>query len=177
MSAVADERTAVDTGTGRRYRRRLFALAAFALLGLDQLTKWLIVSHYALGESLRLCSLLSITYSRNEGAAFGVWHGGGRALAGAAALLIVVVLAWGIRYASRSLLIGWGLACLVGGALGNLADRLRLGYVVDFIQVPLWPVFNVADTCVVIGAGLLMIYGIFGVGELKPPAVAQEDES
>ena len=73
--------------------------------------------------------------------------------------------------------IGWGLACLVGGALGNLVDRFRYGYVVDFIDFHVWPVFNLADTCVVIGAGLLMIHGLTAAPTCKPPEAPAEQAS
>jgi signal peptidase II len=160
MSVQHESPEAPEVAPSRRYRRRFFALAALVLLGLDQLTKWLVVTHLDLGQSHPLGALLSLTYNRNTGAAFGMWHGGGRALAAAAVVLIIMVLIWGGRFASGNRLIGWGMACLIGGALGNLVDRLRLGYVVDFIDLHFWPVFNLADTAVVIGAGLLLLYAL-----------------
>jgi len=83
-----------------------------------------------------------------------------------------VLLVWGSRYARHSALVGWALACVAGGALGNMIDRIRLGHVTDFIDFTFWPVFNFADTCVVIGAGLLLIHGLFHP-QPKPPAAAE----
>ena len=80
------------------------------------------------------------------GIAFGLWSDGGRALPLLAAVCIVLLLLWGSRYARQSGVVGWSLALLVGGALGNMVDRIRGGRVTDFIDLSFWPVFNFADT-------------------------------
>ena len=146
-----------DTG---RSRRALVVLVAALLLALDQLTKWLVVTHLQRGAFVRVCPFLKIKYTYNTGVAFGLWAGGGRVLPVLAAVCIIALLIWGSRYARRSALVGWALALVVGGALGNMLDRVRLGHVIDFIDLSFWPVFNFADMCVVAGALLLLYHGL-----------------
>lgn len=168
-----------SNGTGRRFRRRFFVLMSFVLVGVDQLTKWLVVAYVQPGHPLRVLPFLDFTYSTNTGVAFGMWARGGRLLALAAGACIVGLLIWGAKYAGRNALLGWAIACLVGGALGNVVDRLRLGHVVDFIDFRFWPVFNFADACVVVGAILLLIHGLLS-GQPAPEsctcAPAEESE-
>jgi len=131
-------------------------------LGADQLTKHLIASRCLPGESLPLIpSVLHLTYVQNTGAAFGLFKGQ-RALF---LLLSLLVIAWVIRefLLRRSALtpsLMWGYALVLGGAAGNLIDRLRLGYVVDFIDLKVWPVFNVGDSAITIGVALLIWRGL-----------------
>lgn len=144
-----------------RWRRWLVVAVTVGLVALDQTSKWLVVTSLVPGQTVRVCALLDFTYSHNRGVAFGLWSQGGILLPIIAMVCIVALLLWGRQYASRSGLVMWALALLVGGALGNLLDRVRLGYVVDFIDFRFWPVFNIADTCIVIGALLLLLYGAF----------------
>ena len=130
-------------------------------LAADQLTKALIVASFVHGESLPLLPpLLCLTYVQNTGAAFGLLKG---------QQLLFILLAGGvIVYLPRTLLVGrhltaatvWGSALILGGAVGNLLDRLRLGYVIDFIDVHVWPVFNVGDSAITIGVALLLWQGL-----------------
>ncbi|MBI3321491.1 MAG: signal peptidase II [Candidatus Omnitrophica bacterium] len=123
----------------------------------DQLSKSLILTSFAPGESLPVIpGLLHLTYVQNTGAAFGL-------LKGQQTLFIVLslaVVAWILyEFVRRPLTtssIVWGCALILGGALGNLVDRLRLGYVVDFIDLRVWPVFNVGDSAITIGVALLL---------------------
>lgn len=143
---------------GRRSYRRLFALVVPSLVALDQLTKYLVVTRMRLGESLPVLGrLLSFTSTRNDGGAMGLVPLGGRGLALVAAVFVVVILVWGGRWARRNCWYAWGLAGLLGGALGNLIDRVRLSYVIDFINIHVWPVFNVADIAVCCGAAMILI--------------------
>ncbi|OGX40339.1 MAG: signal peptidase II [Omnitrophica WOR_2 bacterium RIFCSPHIGHO2_02_FULL_68_15] len=128
-----------------------------ATLGADQLTKWLISRSFMPGESLPLIpAALHLTYVRNRGAAFGF-------LQGQQALFIILalgIMAWLVRELafrpSASRAVRWGCALVLGGAAGNLLDRLRFGYVVDFIDLRVWPVFNVGDSAITIGVCLLV---------------------
>jgi signal peptidase II len=133
-------------------------LVAAVVLGLDQLTKAIVRSSMTLGESRRVIGgLLDITYVHNKGVAFGALAGGGAivaALTGVALGAIVVYFVMRSRTAYLWLPVG----LLLGGALGNLLDRARDGAVTDFIDPVLWPAFNVADSCIVIGVlGLLWV--------------------
>ena len=133
-------------------------LVAAAVLALDQLTKAIVRSSIPLGDSRRVIGgVLDITNVHNKGVAFGVLAGGGAivaALTGVALGAIVVYFVMRSRTAYLWLPVGM----LLGGALGNLLDRAREGAVTDFIDPILWPAFNVADTCIVLGVlGLLWV--------------------
>ena len=131
-------------------------------LAADQLTKWLIAGAFAPGHSQSLLGpVLHLTYVQNTGAAFGL-------LRGAHMLFIVcslLVIGWIVRELRlRPSMEGrllWGCALILGGATGNLIDRVRLGYVVDFIDLRVWPVFNVGDSAITIGVGLLIWRSLF----------------
>ena len=162
-----------EPGDGARAgtsRRVLVVLVAVLLLAADQLTKWLVVTHLSRGAFIRLAPFLKIKHTYNTGIAFGLWATGGKVLPALAAACIIALLIWGSRYARHSALVGWALALVVGGALGNMLDRIRLGHVIDFIDLSFWPVFNVADACVVVGALLLLYHGL----RWREPAGAAE---
>ena len=135
-------------------------LIAVCTLVADQATKALLAVSMTPGQSLPLIpQVLHLTYVQNTGAAFGL-------LKGYQALFIVfsiLVIAWLIRElrgtpAPRLL---WGGALVWGGAAGNLIDRMRLGYVVDFIDCRVWPVFNVGDSAITVGVILLLWHSFF----------------
>lgn len=139
----------------------LLAGLAFGSFGCDHATKSAAKASLGGGGAIDVVrGAVELRYVENTDVAFNAFQRAGLAHSPAllAALACVgVVAAIGLALAAR----GWtqriGLALIVGGALGNLADRLRLGYVVDFIHVRGWPVFNVADIAVVVGIGLLLI--------------------
>ena len=128
-------------------------------LGLDQLTKFLIVTSFSPGQSLPLLGpLVHLTYVQNTGAAFGLFKGQQLAFIG---LSIAVVLWIGREFLTKTPMpadMMWGCAFVLGGALGNLIDRVRLGYVIDFIDLRVWPVFNMADSAISIGVALLILH-------------------
>ena len=126
-------------------------------LAADQLTKHLIAAAFHPGESLPLLPrVLHLTYVQNTGAAFGLFKGQQLLFIG----LSLLVIAWITRQflAKRPLAapVVWAYALVLGGAAGNLIDRLRFGYVVDFIDVRVWPVFNLGDSAITIGVALLI---------------------
>ncbi len=130
---------------------------AFAIVGLDQWSKHWATLHLALQPPVRLIGeFLQLTYTRNSGVAFGLGAGTGfpyYLFSIAAAAVIVLMF---VRGHVHGVLRQLALALILGGALGNLVDRLKTGDVVDFIQI-LWgrfPVFNVADTAVSVGVAL-----------------------
>ena len=141
-------------------------LAAAAVIVADQATKTLVLGRFALGERLELASFLNLVLVYNKGAAFSFlsdaagWQTPLLVLFALAAAGIVTVLI--VKKPQEKLLCA-GLALILGGALGNLIDRLRFGQVVDFIDFHLrgyhWPAFNVADSAITIGAALLIIEG------------------
>ena len=139
----------------------LVAVPSFAL---DQLTKWLVEQNIRRGSWYVLIhGIFNLRHDRNSGAAFGIMPGQN------VLLIIVTIAAIGFiffyyRQFQNSQWMKIALGFLLGGALGNFVDRLRLGEVVDFLQVGIqkaglwWPTFNVADICICVGAGMLIIH-------------------
>lgn len=152
-----------------------FALAAAVLL-LDQATKLGALDGLASRSPVALIpSLLTLRLRYNTGAAFGLMGGSSLLLVVLAVLVIVLLVTFGHRTAlhCRPLLVG--IALQIGGAAGNLVDRVRLGHVVDFIDVRLtptytWPTFNVADMAICCGAGLMAYVLFTGQAEERPAA-------
>jgi signal peptidase II len=137
---------------------RLFITAAIVII-IDQISKHLISSLMQEGQSITLINnFLYITYVRNPGAAFGLFP-----YQTAFFIIITLVVAVLILYYYRILSedhkwLRFSLALQLGGALGNLIDRIRGGYVIDFINFTVWPpVFNLADSAIVIGIGIFLI--------------------
>jgi signal peptidase II len=132
------------------------ALATAALVvALDQATKQLADVNIARHDHVSVFPGLELTNARNTGVAFGALAGGGAIVA----VLIGVSLALLIGYFALNRAKPWlwlPVGLLLGGALGNLADRARIGAVIDFIDPVAWPAFNVADTCVVVGVLVLL---------------------
>jgi len=133
-------------------------VAAVLVTGTDQWVKMLIVRSIPPGSSVPvLRGVLSLTHVHNFGVAFGLLAGISPILMILAALTLVVMLTYnkGRRIWSRGS--AAGLALMIGGAVGNLLDRVRLGFVVDYLDLHVWPVFNLADVAIVIGAGLVLL--------------------
>ena len=136
----------------------LFYVAAAAVLIGDQLAKLAIVARMSLGQSRPILgTCLSFTVQHNTGAAFGLFAQGTVGLAVLAMVVIAVLLPFGHRAARVSPWLALALGLVLGGAAGNLIDRLRLGYVIDFLDIHIWPVFNVADIGITCGAIMLVI--------------------
>lgn len=150
-------------------------LSALAL-GLDQASKFKVASAMQLYESIPVMPYFNLTYMRNTGAAFsflseaGGWQ---RWFFAALALIISVVMTiWLARLKQHETLLAIALSLVLGGAIGNLIDRLAYGYVIDFLDVYYqdrhWPAFNIADSAIVLGVGLMLAES-FGIGRGKAP--------
>ena len=134
-----------------------------AVIGLDQLTKSWVTSSFQLGDSLTITSFFNLVLAYNTGAAFsflaqaGGWQ---RMFFVVIAAIASIVIIWILRKPQNHPLLNVALALILGGAIGNVIDRIRLGYVVDFIQIHAagyyWPAFNIADSAITIGAALLI---------------------
>lgn len=143
---------------------RYFAPLAAMLLVLDQLTKNAIVARFELFQGVEITTFLNIVRVHNYGAAFsflsnaGGWQHYFFTILGIIASIVMAVWAWRSPTQPRLVL---SLCLIISGALGNVIDRLRYGYVVDFVDVHVagwhWPAFNVADSCICIGAALLIV--------------------
>jgi signal peptidase II len=101
--------------------------------------------------------LVRLDFTRNTGAAFGMFQSGGLLFAAVAIVVSLSILVFYRRIADSALPVRLALGLILGGALGNLADRIRLGYVVDFIDLRWWYVFNLADSAIVVGVGILLL--------------------
>ncbi|MGH3030086.1 MAG: signal peptidase II [Gaiellaceae bacterium] len=130
---------------------------AFAAILADQITKGIVASQLELGDSVHLVGPLSIRHVRNPGIAFGLFS----SWATAVTILTACAIAWMVFYFARSgarhPVLPVALGLLIGGSLANLIDRIRLGHVTDFLDLRFWPAFNLADTFIVVGVGILLV--------------------
>lgn len=128
-----------------------------AIIAVDQLTKYLIAANFVEGESVRLLPYLYLTYVKNVGAAFGLFSNWRWLfiLLGFAVLAVAFYFRETIK--RQSWYVRWGVTLAIGGAVGNLIDRIRVGAVIDFIDLTVFPIFNVADMSIVAGVALLFL--------------------
>lgn len=145
----------------------LVAAVAAIVLGVDQLTKAVIVEAIGPGSATSRIDVgtdwVALEYAENRGAAFGLFSSLTPVLALVSAAILAGVLVHFFRTPNPTLVRIVGIGAIVGGALGNLVDRVRLGYVVDFVAVGPWPNFNVADSAITLGV-LGLIWGWVRVG-------------
>ncbi len=136
------------------------AATVVAVVAVDQASKLVADNGIARGDSINVFFGLDLTNTRNSGVAFGFLGGKGAVVGVLIALALVALVAWFAVNAARAWL--WlPVGLLLGGAIGNLIDRAREGAVIDFIDPVLWPAFNVADSCIVVGV-LAMLYVMEG---------------
>jgi signal peptidase II len=135
---------------------RLALLVCAGVVALDQVAKAIVRVEVGRGEEVSVLPFLEIANTRNRGVAFGLADGASPLLIGATVAVVVVIFAFLISQL-RGRAVWLAGALLVGGALGNLADRVRDGAVTDFIDLPLWPTFNLADLAIVAGVLTLLL--------------------
>lgn len=150
-----------STGTAQRISRRPALAAAIsialAVFATDQAIKWVVESSMRLGESIVLIpGVLSLTYIHNEGGAFGILSESPRILM-VGSLVAVVVVLWMLLAEAPSRLTVAACGLILGGAAGNLADRLATGRVTDYVHFSFWYIFNAADAAIVLGVALLLL--------------------
>ena len=161
--AAAGARAAPETGG--RPLWLVFAVLAASILGVDQLTKAWLTSYLAPGESVRVVGdLVRLVHSQNAGGLFGLLQGQALPFALLSLVVVALIVAYHAR-SGRNPYVSVTLGLLLGGALGNLLDRLRLGYVVDFVDLGIgsvrWYTFNVADAAISIAIVLLLAASIW----------------
>ena len=143
-------------------RTRYFSLTLILLI-IDRLTKWWISSTLDLGVPNNLIgNVIRLTRVHNDGGAFGIFPGGGivfLVVSGVVSLILFLIL---LTMQIDSRLIRTGMAFVLAGALGNLVDRIQWGYVLDFFEIRGFPIFNVADACITVGAGFIVLAIVFG---------------
>jgi signal peptidase II len=148
-ATAARERTS-GSGWGKA------AVVALAVLAIDQLSKALVRADVAPGESNELLPFLDIVHVHNDGVAFGFLGGGGALVLVVTCAALALLVGYFARHQDRPLLwLPTGL--LLGGAVGNIVDRLHQGYVTDFVKFPHWPAFNVADMAITFGVIALVL--------------------
>src|SRR5947199_10515769 len=142
-------------------------IAAAAVFALDRLTKWIIETRVSFLDTYRVIpGFFDIVRSQNRGVAFGIfndstseWRTTLLVIASVAAVAVVSAMLWNARKLDRYSL--WGLSLILGGAAGNVFDRIVSGQVTDFLLIYIgehqWPTFNVADSAIVVGSGLLLM--------------------
>ena len=146
----------------------VLSILTVSIIILDQLTKTLVVKHFRLGETLSVIpDFFNFTYIRNTGAAFGIFAHANPAFRIPFFVIVPIIALAAIAYIFRKipdtdLKLSSALSLVIGGAVGNLIDRIQLGYVVDFLDFH-WnyryhfPAFNIADSAICIGVGILML--------------------
>ena len=157
-------------------RMQWLSLGAIAIAAVvaDQVTKHIVATNLALGDRLHVVGPFSIRHGQNSGIAFGFFA---HATAGVIALTTVAI-AWMLAYFARSgarhpvLPIALGL--VIGGSISNLADRVRLGFVTDFLDFRYWPAFNLADSFIVIGVAILVAVLALAERTPRPNGVASK---
>lgn len=132
-----------------------YLLLILALVGIDQLVKWIVSSQMVLNSSLPVLGIIKITYIQNTGAAFGILEGGRILFVAITLALIVAALLLRKKPGMKRYYLPASL--IIAGALGNCIDRVFRNYVVDYIDFTVWPVFNIADIAVCCGAALLVL--------------------
>lgn len=155
----------------------LFLFLTLPLFVLDQVTKWLVLQHISVDDVVAVIpDYFFLVQAHNTGAAFSMLEGNNGFFIGLSivALIAISVFIWRGAFSDRWMAVG--VALLISGVLGNLVDRIVHGHVIDFLLVNLhvwpanpWPIFNVADSCICIAAGLFIIRSIF---EPKPGKAA-----
>jgi signal peptidase II len=148
-------------------KRLHYITISLAIIILDTITKWLVSANISLHDAITVVpNLFSIVHVRNTGAAFGI---GANAesqvvpllLNSGAILVFLIVVAYALRTPLTDRTLQIGLHLILGGAIGNLVDRFRFGYVVDFLDFYVrdhhWPAFNVADSAICVGIALLFL--------------------
>jgi signal peptidase II len=161
----------------KRWDRILLIGMALLVFAADQVSKVLVLRYLPMGRSWNPIPFLkrwvSITHVVNSGAAFGLFPDQGTLFVVIAVVVVVAIVAYYRYLPTDRWLVRVSLGLQLGGALGNLLDRLHYGYVVDFIDFKIWPVFNVADSAIVVGVAILAYYLLREKEALEVPATQE----
>ena len=133
------------------------AAVAAAAVAADQVTKHIVSSRLVLGDSVDIAGPFSIHHVQNSGIAFGLFSRSTPVVIVLTAVAVSWMLWFFARSGTRHPVLPAALGLLIGGSVSNLLDRVRLGHVTDFIDLRYWPAFNLADTFIVVGVGILLL--------------------
>ena len=136
---------------------KLFWITFPSIFFLDQITKYLVYSNMYLGESIPENGLIRITYARNTGTAFSLFRSHGELLLFLSVLVALFFTIYFIFIEKPKIFMRLFISLVVAGALGNIIDRIRFGYVNDFIDVGFWPIFNIADSSISIAITIYIL--------------------
>jgi signal peptidase II len=123
----------------------------------DQLTKWVVSSSLTLRDAVEIVGPFSIHHVRNSGIAFGLFSSATSIVIALTTVAVACMVLFFARSGQRHPLLPVALGFVLGGSISNLIDRVRLGYVTDFLDLEYWPAFNLADTFIVVGVALLFL--------------------
>ncbi len=130
---------------------------ALAAVTADQVTKHVVASELALNDEVHVLGPLSLHHVQNSGIAFGLFPNSAATIAVLTTVAVVWMVWFFARSGARHPVLPTALGLLIGGSLSNLADRIRLGHVTDFLDLRWWPSFNLADTFIVVGVAILLL--------------------
>lgn len=147
---------------------RNWLLIVLLIPAVDQITKWLVITNFGYNQKFAVMPGLNFNLSYNQGAAFGLLNDAGGwqrwLFIGIAIVVSTVIYTWSVKLPKHKVLERVALACILGGAIGNLYDRIRYGYVIDFIDLYIanwhWYTFNIADIGICVGAVLFVLSSI-----------------
>jgi signal peptidase II len=131
------------------------AIVAGTAIAADQLTKWIVSGRLGLGEAVATIGPFSIHHVQNTGIAFGLFPNSTTAVIGLTGAAVAAMVVFFAHSAQRHPVLSVSLGLVIGGSVSNLVDRVRLGHVTDFLDFDYWPAFNLADSFIVVGVGLL----------------------
>ena len=138
----------------------IFPVFSFVFIS-DQITKYAVYKNMSLGESIPAEGIIRITYARNTGMAFSLFENFGIILLILSLIIASILIIYLFTIDKPRIVIRVFSGLVVAGALGNILDRIRFGYVNDFIDVGWWPVFNIADSSITIAIGIYIFDAIF----------------
>jgi len=138
----------------------VFAVLIVFIFLIDRILKFIIFGKFAIGTSFPILEgILHITPIHNKGIAFGLFKGCSNAIFVTITFVATIFIAYGVFFKKpKHKILTTGLSFMLAGAVSNLIDRIMYGFVLDFIDIRVWPIFNIADSAITVGAFLILIY-------------------
>lgn len=157
----------------RKGKELLHLLYLLLIIGIDQITKYSAVIYLKESSVILIPGILELNYVQNQGAAFGIMQNANTFFLVITPIILCAMFLY-IRIKENKEKYILPLVLIAGGAAGNYTDRIHLGYVVDFIDFKVWPVFNFADSCIVIGA---ILFAVILIREDKSDRIQEEENA
>jgi signal peptidase II len=159
------------------YRDRIFGVAVVLVVFFDQLTKFLVRENMSIGQSVPSSGFFRLTYYENSGTIFGLFQNATVILTVASIIAIGFLVYFYRTQRAPTLIMRGAIGILMGGAIGNLIDRLTMGGVTDFVDVGRWPIFNIADASITVGIFMLIVVTSVSPKKDEPetPTISEPD--